>query len=79
MTREKCPAAVEVALGSYCEEGDLITCDLDKGHDDPNNAIGSRPVLPHHRAEWDEPTFAGVQAPDSGVATVHIVITWLTP
>ena len=79
MTRPTCDAAVEVLLGHGADEGALITCDLDAGHDDPRRAIGSLPVLPHHRAEWDEGTFAGVQAPDSGVTTVRIVVTWLTP
>lgn len=79
MTRDKCPAAVEVLLGHYADEGELIECDLDAGHDDPRRAIGSLEVLPYHRAELDEVAYNGVQAPGTAGTPVRIVITWLTP
>lgn len=83
MSREKCDAAVEVLIGHYCEEGERLECGLDKGHDNPDNAIGSRPVVPFHKYE-EADTYPDANDPDARIGQGRrvkgrLVITWETP
>lgn len=68
MTAEKCPAEVELLVGSYVEEGEAIRCNLEPGH----------PATVDHRAEWTEPlsTTPYTYDPRAPLADATVVITW---
>lgn len=76
--RARCEATVRVCLGERCEDDELVRCELDAGHDDPRNEIGSRPVVPFHR--WEDPELVllpgGLTRPTDRQLT--ITVTWRT-